>query len=87
MKQEFSHKVLLVDDRPENIFSLVSLLTGRGLEIHSANSGAEALRLMVDHDFSLAILDIQMPEMDGFELATLMRGIEKTKHIPIIFIS
>lgn len=80
-------KVLLVDDRKENLFSLGSLLEDLNLEIYKAQSGTEALSYMVDHDFSLALLDVQMPEMDGFELAELMRGAEKTQSIPIMFIT
>lgn len=82
-----SLKILLVDDRRENIFSLKSLLADVNAELYSAFSGAEALNLMVEHEFALAILDVQMPEMDGFELAELMRGAEKTKDIPIIFVT
>lgn len=80
-------KLLLVDDRRENLFSLGSLLGELGIQIYKASSGAEALALMVDHDFALAIVDVQMPEMDGFELAELMRGAEKTKSVPIMFIT
>lgn len=80
-------KVLLVDDRKENLFSLGSLLEDLNLDIYKAQSGTEALSYMVDHDFSLALLDVQMPEMDGFELAELMRGAEKTQSIPIMFIT
>lgn len=80
-------KLLIVDDRKENLFSLKSLLADIEVEIFTAKSGAEALALMVDHDFALALLDVQMPEMDGFELAELMRGAEKTKNIPIIFVT
>lgn len=80
-------KILLVDDRKENLFSLGSLLDDPEVEIYKAVSGSEALSLMVDYDFALAILDVQMPEMDGFELAELMRGAEKTKSIPIMFVT
>lgn len=80
-------KVLLVDDRKENLFSLTSLLQELPVQIFSATSGSSALELMIDHDFALAILDVQMPEMNGFELAELMRGAEKTKSIPIIFVT
>lgn len=82
-----SLKILVVDDRQENIFSLQSLLAQQDVEIISAGSGPEALELMLVHDFALAILDIQMPEMNGFELAELMRGVERTKNIPIIFLT
>jgi signal transduction histidine kinase len=82
-----SLKILVVDDRQENTYSLQSLLSNQEAEIITAGSGAEALNLMMQHDFALAILDIQMPEMNGFELAELMRGVEKTKNIPIIFLT
>ncbi len=80
-------KVLLVDDRKDNLFSLGTLLQELELELYKAQSGAEALSLMVDHSFALAILDVQMPDMDGFELAELMRGALKTQAIPIIFVT
>lgn len=80
-------KILLVDDRKENLFSLGSLLEDLDVEIFKAQSGSDALELMVDHDFALALLDVQMPDMDGFELAELMRGAERTKSVPIIFIT
>lgn len=87
-KKEFMRsKILLVDDRKENLFSLTSLLQELPVQIFSATSGSSALELMIDHDFALAILDVQMPEMNGFELAELMRGAEKTKSIPIIFVT
>lgn len=78
---------MIVDDRKENLFSLKSLLTDLDVELMCAESGVEALNLMVDHDFALAILDVQMPEMNGFELAQLMRGAERTKNVPIIFVT
>lgn len=80
-------KVLAVDDRKENLFALSNLLKDCSADLYTANSGAKALELMLEHDFALAILDIQMPEMDGFELAELMRGAEKTKAVPIIFVT
>lgn len=78
---------MIVDDRKENLFSLKSLLADLDVEVVCAESGLEALSLMVDHDFALAILDVQMPEMNGFELAQLMRGTERTKSVPIIFVT
>ncbi|SIO12176.1 GGDEF domain-containing response regulator [Halodesulfovibrio marinisediminis] len=80
-------KVLIVDDRPENLLTLESLLEQPGIEIIRANSGEEALEQMLDHDFALILLDVQMPGMDGYEVAELMRGNKKTKHIPIIFVT
>jgi signal transduction histidine kinase len=79
--------VLLVDDTPENLVALGALLRRDGVELLQARSGKEALELLLEHDVSLALLDVQMPEMDGFELAELMRGAERTKHVPIIFVT
>lgn len=80
-------KVLLVDDRKDNLFTLGTLLEELDIEIYKVQSGTEALELMVDHSFAVAILDVQMPDMDGFELAELMRGAHKTQNIPIIFVT
>jgi signal transduction histidine kinase len=80
-------KFLLVDDTPENLVALEPLLRRDGLELLLARSGAEALELLLLHDVSLALLDVQMPLMDGFELAELMRGAKRTKHVPIIFLT
>jgi two-component system sensor histidine kinase/response regulator len=80
-------KCLLVDDKEENLLALEGLLRRKGLEIFKANSGAEALELLLKVDFALAILDVQMPGMDGFELAELMRWSVRTRHVPIIFLS
>ena len=82
-----SVKLLLVDDRKENLFALGSLLEELNVAIFKCESGVEALNLMLDHDFALAIVDVQMPDIDGFELAELIRGAEKTKNVPIIFIT
>src|ERR1700677_1418380 len=76
-------KCLLVDDLRENLLALSALLQGDDIEIFSAQSGAEALELLLVHDFALALLDVQMPEMDGFELAELMRGAGRTPLVPI----
>lgn len=79
--------ILLVDDRPENLLSLEELLLDQGYELFKAISGNEALRLTLKQDFALVLLDVQMPGMDGFETAELMRANPKTKHIPIIFVT
>ncbi len=86
-EQTASVPVLLVDDRPENLLSLEALLGGKQYELVRALSGNEALRLTLKHDFALVLLDVQMPEMDGFETAELMRLNPKTRHIPIIFVT
>lgn len=80
-------KCLLVDDLEENLLALSALLRREDLEILEARSGAEALELLLAHDVALALLDVQMPDMDGFELAELMRGSERTRHVPIIFVT
>lgn len=80
-------KLLIVDDLPENLLALEALIKGEGREVFKAQSADEALALLLEHEFALAILDVQMPGMNGFELAELMRGTEKTKHIPIVFVS
>lgn len=80
-------KILLVDDVAENLVALEALLRRDGLVILTARSGAEALELLLGHDVSLALLDVQMPDMDGFELAELMRGTERTRRVPIIFVT
>jgi signal transduction histidine kinase len=78
---------LIVDDVEENLVALNALLRAPNLEIHTAKSGLEALDLLLRHDMALALLDVQMPEMDGFQLAELMRGSERTRHVPIIFVT
>ena len=80
-------KLLIVDDLPENLLALDALIQGEDREVHQAQSAEAALSLLLEHEFALAILDVQMPGMNGFELAELMRGTEKTKNIPIVFVS
>ncbi|MEA9356194.1 hybrid sensor histidine kinase/response regulator [Bacteriovorax sp. PP10] len=87
MNHETKINILIVDDRPENLISLENLLKEDDVVIYKAQSGVEALELLLKHGFALALLDVQMPEMNGFELAELMRGKEKTKTIPIIFVT
>jgi len=81
-------KILVVDDLRENILALSKLLRELQVEILTASNGNEALGLILEHpDLALILLDVQMPEMDGFEVAELIRGNEPTKHIPIIFVT
>lgn len=80
-------KLLIVDDLPENLLALDALIQGEDREVHQAQSAEAALSLLLEHEFALAILDVQMPGMNGFELAELMRGTEKTRNIPIVFVT
>ena len=80
-------KVLVVDDRPENIMAIEGVLERPELSIITATSGNQALGLVLEHTFALILLDVQMPGMDGFEVAELMRGSERTRHVPIIFVT
>lgn len=87
MPRDIQAKLLIVDDLPENLLALEALIKLDGRQVFKALSADEALSLLLQHDFALAIIDVQMPGMNGFELAELMRGTEKTRSIPIIFVS
>jgi signal transduction histidine kinase len=81
-------RILVVDDREDNLFSIESILEKDGYTIVKANSGRAALKVLLNQqDFTLILMDVQMPEMDGFETASMIYEREKLKHIPIIFIS
>ena len=80
-------KILLVDDLEENLISLEMILNDFDVTFVKATSGAEALRETLKHDFAVAILDVQMPGMDGYETLSLMRKRNKTKYLPVIFVS
>lgn len=87
MLSHIQAKLLIVDDLPENLVALEALIKGEDRAVFKATSADQALSLLLEHEFALAILDVQMPGMNGFELAELMRGTEMTKHIPIVFVS
>jgi signal transduction histidine kinase len=87
MQAMSSVSFLLVDDLEENLLSLEALLRRGGLSILKARSGDEALELLLTHDVALALIDVQMPGLNGFELAELMRGNERTRRVPIIFVT
>ncbi|WP_254509453.1 response regulator [Anatilimnocola floriformis] len=78
---------LLVDDLEENLVALEALLRREGRVLLRARSGADALELLLQHEVALALVDVQMPGMNGFELAELMRGTERTRRVPIIFLT
>ena len=80
-------KILLVDDLEENLVSLEMILRGFDVSFIKATSGPEALRKTINDDFALAILDVQMPGMDGYETLSLMRKRQRTKFLPVIFVS
>ena len=80
-------KILIVDDRPENLLSLESIIEGPNREIIKANSGNEALKLALHNEFGLILTDVQMPEMDGFEMVEILRINPKMKFVPVIFVT
>jgi signal transduction histidine kinase len=80
-------KILIVDDKPENLLVLEVVLQDMDIELVKADSGNEALKATLRHDFALALLDVQMPGMDGYELAGILRNYERTARLPFIFIS
>ena len=80
-------KLLLVDDRPENLLALEAILAGLGHELVKASSGEEALKRLLTEDVAVLLLDVQMPGMDGFETAQHIKQREKTRDIPILFLT
>lgn len=80
-------RFLLVDDREENLLAIAEVLRRDGLELVAVRSGREALEALLRYDFALAIIDVQMPELNGVELAELMRGAERTQHVPIVLVT
>jgi hypothetical protein len=82
-----TQKILIVDDKEENLVALAATLAETGAELVKAQSGNEALRLSLRHNFALAILDVRMPEMDGYELAHYLRSEQSSRNLPIIFLT
>jgi signal transduction histidine kinase len=80
-------RVLLVDDRPDNLLALSAVLEPLDAELVPAHSGAEALRHLLGEEFAVIVLDVQMPVLDGFETARLIKQRERTRHIPIVFLT
>src|SRR5688572_26326528 len=88
VQQKSDIKILVVDDREDNLFSIETILDRDGYQIRKANSGRAALKVLLsEQDFTLILMDVQMPDMNGFETASLIYQREKLKHIPIIFIT
>lgn len=82
-----NHKILLVDDREENLFSLENMLQQDGRTFFKANSGNEALKVAFKEELSLIMLDVQMPGMDGFATANILQSNPKTSNVPIVFVT
>src|SRR5579864_6607926 len=80
-------KILMVDDTPENLVSLEAALETLGQDLVSAHSGMEALRYLLEDDFAAILLDVKMPEMDGFQTAELIRARKRSRHTPILFLT
>jgi len=80
-------KILLVDDRPENLLALEAILSALDQQLVRANSGEEALRALLKDEFALILLDARVPGMDGFETAARIKGRNRTKNVPIIFLT
>ena len=87
MEKSGKVKILLVDDEPDNTCLLKNLLKKPDRDIFQAHSGTEAFDLILNHDFALILLDVQMPDMDGFQTASLIRKAEVNHHLPIIFVT
>jgi len=79
--------ILLVDDRPENLLALEAVLTSPDYRLFKAKSGEEALKCVLAEDIAVILLDVQMPGLDGFQTASLIKSREKSQHIPIIFVT
>lgn len=80
-------KILVVDDTPANLVAMRHLLAESGAQVHEASNGNDALAMCLDHDFALILLDVNMPEMDGFEVASLLGEAERLRETPIIFVT
>lgn len=87
MNNDWTANILIVDDDVKSLTAMEALLAGPGREIVKAASGAEALRCLLRRDFALILLDVRIPDMDGFETATLIRQRERSRYTPIIFVS
>ncbi|CAH1193547.1 Sensor histidine kinase RcsC [Paenibacillus plantiphilus] len=84
---DYPVNILLVDDHPENLVAVEAVLVGEPYRIFRAYSGLEALRFLLEDEFAVIVMDVQMPDMDGFETARIIKTRDKLKHVPIIFLS
>ena len=85
--ENYEAKILVVDDRPDKLLAFESILQELQQEIITAGSGEEALKLVLEHEFAVVLLDVNMPGLDGLETAALIRKRKKSAHTPIIFIT
>src|SRR6266850_3284098 len=79
--------ILVVDDEPNSLMAMQALLSGPGCNVVTAASGQQALSRILKTDFALILMDVRMPDMDGFETATLVRKVQRSRHTPIIFLT
>jgi PAS domain S-box-containing protein len=87
MSETHRASILIVDDRPENLLALEAILEPLGHELIRANSGPEALKALLVHNFAAILIDVQMPGMNGFETVEIIKSRERTRHIPVIFLT
>ncbi len=87
MEKETPVNILMVDDQPANLLALEAVLESLGQNLVRANSGEEALRQLIQKDFAVILLDVLMPGMNGFETAALIRERDRSRHMPIIFLT
>jgi CheY-like chemotaxis protein len=87
MEPQDKASILMVDDHPQNLIALEAVLDGMGHSLIKANSGREALKRLLEREFALILLDVQMPDLDGYETAALVREREQSRHTPIIFLT
>ena len=87
MSEDQRVSILLVDDRPENLIALEAILEPLGQKLVTAHSGEEALKFVLKHQFACILLDVQMPDMNGFDTAQIIKSRERSRYIPIIFLS
>lgn len=87
MSSSNSLHILVVDDVPQNLMAMTAILAEDGISVLTAESGPTALELLLQHEVAVALLDVQMAGMDGYDLAELMRGTERTRHVPIVFLT
>ncbi len=87
MSKNRDPKILVVDDDSENLWAMEVAMENLDIQVVTAETGQEAFSLMMRHDFAFVMLDVDMPEMDGYETAAMMKDIDRTRHLPVIFMT